>query len=339
MEFACCKSDISDVDDPLVCTSCDREFHISCVLPNRSSNWEPNEGIRQFWRCPSCSSNSPSNNNNDDTPVRNITKRRTKDKYTKPGASFNGSSATETSINEFRQIIRSEIKDAFCDFHKILEDVKTEITTVQNSLQFMSENYDLVLTRLEAIESKVKYYDTIKTDMAHMNKSIELIQSDINKKEQWARRSNIEVIGVPESNSENLMDLVRKLSDLINYESCINNDIDFITRVTPKTNNTKKSRPIVMRFLSRYKKDDFLARLREKKLLKAFILGYAGNSANIYFNDHLTSSNKMLLRKTKDMAREKHYKYVWVKNCSILLRKNDTSPVLHINTEDDLKKN
>ncbi|CAH2105728.1 unnamed protein product [Euphydryas editha] len=57
--------------------------------------------------------------------------------------------------------------------------------------------------------------------------------------------------------------------------------------------------------------------------------------------DELRSSLAPLkneLKALKDEFSRKGYRYVWVKNCCIMVRRNDTSPVLHIINVNDLKK-
>lgn len=50
----------------------------------------------------------------------------------------------------------------------------------------------------------------------------------------------------------------------------------------------------------------------------------------IYINEHLTKVRRHLLYKTKEVAREKHYKYVWINEGDILIRKDDQSKVIRI---------
>ncbi|CAH2095044.1 unnamed protein product [Euphydryas editha] len=107
--------------------------------------------------------------------------------------------------------------------------------------------------------------------------------------------------------------------------------------VASKSQENKKPKPIVVKFLCRWKKDDFLAQVKKLKL-KCSDIGFSSNDNFIYFNDHLTSKNKVLLQSVKKSAKEKGYRYVWVKNCCIMVRRNDTSPVLHIINVNDLKK-
>lgn len=137
--------------------------------------------------------------------------------------------------------------------------------------------------------------------------------------------------------NENLFDILQTISDRIQHKVDPSLDIDFITRVAPKKSDPKKIKPIIIRFLARHKKDDFLSRVRKMKL-KASDIGYVGFDNFIYFNEHLTSINKSLLHQTKVIAKEKQYTYVWVKNCAIFARRNDTSPVIAITNELDLNQ-
>ncbi|CAH0724892.1 unnamed protein product, partial [Brenthis ino] len=258
MEFACCNKTTCEAHDPLICTRCERNFHVACALPSKSLIWEPDESIRLMWRCPSCGSASP-RNNKDDTPCRNVTKR-SQPKSDKATTSIVDKSAksnqkplslAQITVEEIRSIITSEIKDALSSFQKSFDDLRIEISSLRSSVQFLSDRYDSVTKKMESIEAKMKTIEASRSECLNLQGAVSALQNDINKKEQWARRLNIEII-----------------------------DIDFITRVTPKHNDSKKSRPIIIRFLSRYKKDDFLARLREKKNLKCCDIGYvaAGNN-------------------------------------------------------------
>ncbi|XP_063529580.1 uncharacterized protein LOC134740857 [Cydia strobilella] len=167
------------------------------------------------------------------------------------------------------------------------------------------------------------------------------IDWELNSKEQWARRSNIEIQGIPEAKNENLLDIFSNLTKMAGFPINVDTDIDFITRVAPMSSDTKKTKAIVVRFLARYKKDDCLNRLRKLRDLKACDVGFAGNNSPIYFNDHLTKVNKLLLKDAKRIARDNGYKWVWVKVTVhfIMVRRNDTSAVINILSSEDLKKN
>lgn len=57
---------------------------------------------------------------------------------------------------------------------------------------------------------------------------------------------------------------------------------------------------------------------------------------NIFINDSLTKLQRKLLNDTKLFKNEKKYKYVWVKNGRILLKKDDESRTITIKSRGDL---
>lgn len=67
------------------------------------------------------------------------------------------------------------------------------------------------------------------------------------------------------------------------------------------------------------------------------MLGFATNEP-IYINEHLCPENKVFLGKAISAKREKNWKFAWVSDGKILMRKSEKAKVLHITCEDDLVK-
>ncbi|KAG8332478.1 hypothetical protein J6590_022691 [Homalodisca vitripennis] len=87
--------------------------------------------------------------------------------------------------------------------------------------------------------------------------------------------------------------------------------------------------------LATSRRHEFLQKRKAKKHLRAADLGYASES-NIYVNESLTSPNRKLLQKTREVARKKGYQYVWTLNCSIYVRKATNDKAVKILTEASL---
>ena len=56
----------------------------------------------------------------------------------------------------------------------------------------------------------------------------------------------------------------------------------------------------------------------------------------IYICEHITKIRRHLLYKTKEAAIEKLYKYVWINDSDILIRKDDQSKVFRIRELGDI---
>lgn len=352
MEYTCCHKPFSTRDSKkllLTCTSCKDYYHADCVVARK--DWVPDSGFKATWLCPSCVQRGP-RDNKDETPIRatstknktvvdssNVTTRPVRSKSKEPVRSRGADTELQVvPLNEVRSIIREEIKLAVGGFEKSLKELRFEFTSLKESVNFISNQYDSVVKRVDEITAQLKSSPDISDCLADIDSKLRSYERDLNEKDQWVRRSNVEIVGLPETKGENLIEIVSRVAKVGQFNINCQTDIDFVTRVAPMDKTIKKPKPIVVRFTSRYRKDEFLAKVRAVRDFKASDIGLSRDFSRLYFNEHLTKTNKLLLQSAKKLANEKLYKYVWVRNCSIMVRKGDTSPVINIGSVLDLKK-
>ncbi|CAG5058523.1 unnamed protein product [Parnassius apollo] len=115
-------------------------------------------------------------------------------------------------------------------------------------------------------------------------------------------------------------------------------DILSIHRVPHAHHQTKKPKNVIVKLSSRILRDNVLAAFRKVKTLKTDQLGLTGSTMTVYMNEHLTLKKKQLFRKTRDLAAIHQYKYVWVRNATILVREQDGDTAFAIRTDDDFRK-
>jgi hypothetical protein len=362
MKYACCKSTVDGAVNALVCIKCKLNYHVACLFPTDKKELckkKISNELRESWLCPGCTASLPKTPRNDDTPVRaNQGGSRshvpgTDYVNTRRGGSSTGptlistqdgslDSVDLTSIKGFisREIslMKSEFLKAITEaVIKELKPIREEISGLREAMTFINGQHKLISRRVDDLEKEIKCLSGVRADIGAMKESISDAGIETQKRKQWARRSNIEIFGIPERKGENLMKILEDISKRANSSLDPASDVDFVTRVAPKQgNNNKKIKPIVVRFLARWRKDEFLAAVKRLRL-KCSDIGISGDFF-IHFNDHLTSSNKGLLQRAKSICKERGYAYVWVKNCTIKVRRSDTSPVLHIFSDTDLSK-
>ncbi|CAH0725128.1 unnamed protein product, partial [Brenthis ino] len=308
--------------------------------------------------CPECSLLIPRQTNNDNTPIRSSgvnTKSNENINFKRGGSSLSTiqvDTCEEAGINNnnllelIRSVVTSEIsslkdefKSAFVPLKEELISIRQDFNSIKESLDFFSSKYDSLNSRIEKCEKELHQYSEKVSEFEEIKSTMQSILTENNNREQWARRSNIEIYGIPEQKNENLYSILQNVASKTSIKIDPGTDIDFITRVATKNKNKdgKKCKPIIVKFLCRWKKDEFLAQARKLKI-RCNDLGFSNNYNNIYFNEHLTSTNKTLLLSVKKIAKEKNYKYVWIKNCSIMIRRSDNSAVLNISNMKDLNK-
>ncbi|XP_039763052.1 uncharacterized protein LOC120635904 [Pararge aegeria] len=318
---------------------CSYLYHLECVeLP------EDSPAVRSKWVCPACVASRPKGDNSN-TPVQNKIPGLC-DKVDPPAfpVTLFSDSETMVSVNAMQDLIRAEIKSMACGINDLLREsigkelksIKIDLSEFKSSFEMFSAKYEEISKRVDNIEINLKMLKSTNSEINAVCTSLNKIETELNTKEQWARRSNIEIIGVPEKKGENLLVILKELCLKADFPINPDIDIDFVTHVAPSINNLKKPKPIIVRFLARHKKDNCLNRLRKLKNLQATEIGFVGSNSSVYFNDHLTRANKVLLQQAKKRAQEMNYKYTWVKHCCILVRRDDTSPIINILSAQDL---
>lgn len=240
----------------------------------------------------------------------------------------------EAIRNELPATIKSYISQEFTCLRENLNEI-------EKSINFMSTQYDdamkIIADMKEEINFLKKENHTLHTNIKELQGTIKTIEHDFGKHEQWSRLQNVEIVGIPENQDEDVTDLVTKIAENAAL-TLTTSELEFAHRVQPKRPAGGKPRAIVVRFKNRRIKDAFLSAVRKRKNLCTTDIGIKGDSKSFFVNEHLTQRNKKLFMTCKNKAKEFSYQYVWTKNCRIYIRKDDTSPHRLISCESDLLK-
>lgn len=215
-------------------------------------------------------------------------------------------------------------------------DLQKEVTSLQQSVQFNSDQQTDTTKKLNSLTKEMKAVSTLNNEISELKKDIRVLKLQINTNEQRDRLTNLEIIGIPEDKGENLVKIMEELGKFIGI-SISSDDIKEIHRVSPKVKMDGRPRIIVAKMNSRLTRDNVISRVRRCRVTTKD-LNLRGEPKPIYVNEHLTVSNKILLKKTKDIAKNKEYLFTWTKNGRIYVRKNDTTHAIQITEEEDLKK-
>ncbi|KAL4720014.1 hypothetical protein ACJJTC_009567 [Scirpophaga incertulas] len=118
----------------------------------------------------------------------------------------------------------------------------------------------------------------------------------------------------------------------------LTSEIKLLRGDSTKENSERLPRPITVRFIRRLKRDEFLKAARSRHPISSSDLKINGVDRNLYFNERLTQSNRQLFRSTKLRAGELGFRFCWVKNGTILVRKQEGNPSMAIRTNEDLDR-
>jgi hypothetical protein len=188
--------------------------------------------------------------------------------------------------------------------------------------------------RVTALEMKLKITDANEKEIDTLKASVQSLLMANEEKEQYLRANNVEIKNIPFRNSENLASIVGQVAERVGF-SLKSDDVDLMTRVATRATGPK---PIIVKFYRRSRRDEFLSLAKKFGRLTTAHLDWEGKESIVYVNEHLTASRKALLTKTKLRAMEKGYKFVWINNCKILVRRNESSQAFWIRSDGDLPK-
>lgn len=176
----------------------------------------------------------------------------------------------------------------------------------------------------------------LENENALLKKKLSSLTSSLDNAERFSRQKNIEIQNVPKKTGENLMDVVSRIG--ASLQSPVDPlSIDYVTRVPTQVKNMPKN--IIVPFVSKITR--FSSCIPEKRLSEKS--SQAGLSVidvadKLYINEHLTLTNKRIFKEARAIARSKGFKFVWTQNGNVLIRKSETSRILQISSEDDLKR-
>ncbi|KAF9406251.1 hypothetical protein HW555_013310 [Spodoptera exigua] len=182
-----------------------------------------------------------------------------------------------------------------------------------------------------ALEEKSTTIQKLMRENCSLTKSISDITKRMNILEQHARSNNVEIQCIPEHPSENLINTVLQLGKVIKCD-IKDTDIQLTTRIAKKDANNKRPKSVLVKFTSPRVRDTFLAaslqfnKNNPKSKLNSSHLGIANDKpVPIYVVEHLSPENKALHAATRVRAKELGYRFVWVRNGRIFIKKDENS--------------
>lgn len=210
------------------------------------------------------------------------------------------------------------------DVYNALMDIKKEIIAEQKAIlaqirdvsesqQFISEQYDQMITQLKEVKSMGALTES----------SWESTQNRLISAEQYSRRHHLEIGNIPVAAGEDVEGIVCSAARRVGVQLG-KEEIAAAHRLRAKEGKTPS---IIVEFVSRKKRNELYGKRKESLAMKP----------KIYFNESLSPYFKNLWSASKAFATEFDCKYVWYTNYRILIRKAEKYKPVVVRTLDDLK--
>lgn len=190
----------------------------------------------------------------------------------------------------------------------------------------MVEQINQQMPVIVGLQSKIK---SLEKENCRMSQENSEIKGRLDLLEQRSRLNNLEITGIPVMDKEDPRKLVTEVFKAygINVPSEV---IDVVHRVP--TRNIKQPKPVIVALNGRYWKNKILESVKTNVKSRNIITvdqifpEYKGKD-KIFVREHLTANNKFLLNECKKVAKDKNYKFVWVRDCKICVRKNEQAAI------------
>ena len=213
------------------------------------------------------------------------------------------------------------------------QELRKDIESLKESIQFSDEQVAIVKKENEELVQKNNVLESKVYDLEQRVRNLEF---DHDTLEQYTRKFNVEVHGIPECEGENLADIIIKIGQKISVD-ITSQDIDIVHRLRKKTQTTKI---IIVRFTSYRKKREFYqARFNLKTTKISEIIASVQHEveAKIYINENLTQRRQELLAKARKMRKAKKLVRVWTADGKLFVRKTEESRPVRISEDWDLE--
>ena len=238
---------------------------------------------------------------------------------------------------------------------KSLQEASDEIIGSQS---YISSHYDEINQKLQQIEQSMKMHQGNTNNISKELQKLSEIQTKeifkLDELEQYGRRDNLELHGVPVHANENTNFIVKKLAGKLNVkieDQAISTSHRLPLLKTkssteenkPYGNHANEARndlsdkppPIIVRFANR----DVRNQLYQKRNQISQIMNFEiPGMQNLYITENLTKSRKVLFLEAKKKKVSYNYKYLWTNQGQILMRRNQYSRVFKISSPEDLNQ-
>lgn len=325
-----CKQEINSKSRQIHCAACKATYHPICV---NLATTDPAKN--RDWQCPDCLGRQPKRDN---TLVRvsgspgcsaatgDSTPRATKRLAVGSPSLSPSDKAGDMAVAAELRLLRQE-----------MSELKTSLFEGLLKCSEQIENFE---HRVKNVEANIALIPVLQGTIAKLQEQIE-------QQSQSAMRNEIEIMGIEENPNENLIHTILVAATKIGA-NLDETDIDWVTRVGPKirtnsnpqrpVNGPKFPRPVIVRLTRKVKKDELLREAKNRRHISSADLNIQGPDRKIYFNEHLTKLNRVLFRDARATAKEHGFRFCWVNNGRVHVRRAEGRPAINISSPADLDK-
>lgn len=207
-----------------------------------------------------------------------------------------------------------------------IEALKKEVTALrETTLKLMADRLQAIEDENAALRGEVKSLrelnDGFGTRIRELERAFKKVGDVQEESAAYSRRNNVVLRGIPLPRegdpAEDPYDVVAKVGRAAGVP-VIKSNIDACHRLPVGRGAAKAAPAIVVKFVNRYLKADFLVKVKGARLTLADA-GFTGEG-KVFADEHLTAAASELFKKARDL-RNVGYRYIWTRNGCVFARK------------------
>lgn len=248
---------------------------------------------------------------------------------------------TEDVLDAFKKDIKQMLNDVFSQQNLRLNTLEKHMTDIMeknnqdmgNTLNFMSDQIAATQAQISRLEN----------DRKTTSLEIQVLNDKIDNLERNMRKTSLELRNIPRKPKENksdLFNLVQELFKSLNIESA-QSEIKDVYRL-PRKSDTNNTTMVIVELSSTLTRAKVLEAIkmfsknRNAEPLYSTHMGITSPKLPIYVSEYLSPKTKRIHFLARDFSKTEQYKFCWVSNGNVFLRKDENSPHVLVKNEEVL---
>uniref|UniRef100_A0A2A4J0K9 PHD-type domain-containing protein n=1 Tax=Heliothis virescens TaxID=7102 RepID=A0A2A4J0K9_HELVI len=332
-----CNETLTDLQT-IKCTSCNEEFHLQCV--NIVQNDFPYVAAK--WICPTCTGKLPRGDNTNKSVRPSLPSDESINVNSQPRSFKRANSDSPIFISDNDTNALNSLTREIRLMRHDMSQIKTQLNELTTSIKTCNSRLDSYDDRITQSENKIIALETqANKHILELNDTISQLRDQLNAQAQEAMSNEIEIMGISEPKNENVKHTVLLTAAKIGVD-LKDDDVDWVSRIgighksATGDFSAKFPRPIIVRLLRRNKRDELIKAAKTRKNLDSKDIVSEGPTGRVFINEHLTKQNRRLFRDARTKAQGKGFKFCWIRNGQILLRKKEGMATIRIQNMADI---
>lgn len=290
-----CDKSVTSQKDGITCNVCSGLFHLACVGVRSASN-------NRKFKCEGCA------------------------KETSSVCSQGSLSERDSSVGVLEAIaaFRKEFEERGDRTILKLDQMQSDINNVVAEMSALKAQYLEIKVQCDGTSKTVEH---LESENARLSKEVDTLQREVSDLQQHTRKNNIIISGVPRTPSENVYMILEQIARVLDirfdrYDISVAHRLAF--------GNDRRPPSIIVNFVSRSVKGEWLRSRRTKGDLTARELHPTFPEDRVYLNEHLTVQTREIFNAARTLKKANKLAGVWTNDGHVMVKKSVNSPPFRI---------